>query len=287
MVEKMSEYGFDERELKELLMLVSNLAEHYTGYESSSVSYERAQALMEAVLYCIGECGQADGVAYAGMTIRARYEAGLALLRKKVEKIRRIWNDLAGSFDDYGVKCLSDTVQKGIPEFLKWYDVTFAPQETLLTLDYPVFVDCSDKKGADAVYEYLCAIELEQRFLERFGKAHVRTVLERYDGHYEDLIENICSIVLMDTIGHIALRKPSAEDAGGFRETDRERLTGLFGKKTVPELEEIIRKMICMLCGQSYEGVRKLPDYLCLEAGNLAVRIHTAIQHDGCAGVFR
>lgn len=41
--------------LQELLPLVARLAEKYTGFDSSSVTYERAQMLMEAVIYCIRE----------------------------------------------------------------------------------------------------------------------------------------------------------------------------------------------------------------------------------------
>ena len=46
------ETGYD---MEELIPLVARLAEKYTGFESSSISYERAQQLMEAVLYCIRE----------------------------------------------------------------------------------------------------------------------------------------------------------------------------------------------------------------------------------------
>ena len=47
MDEKILDYGFSEQELEELLTLVSELAEKFTGSESTSVSYERAQSLME------------------------------------------------------------------------------------------------------------------------------------------------------------------------------------------------------------------------------------------------
>ena len=41
--------------MEELLPIVAELAEKYTSGESSSVTYERAQGLMQAVLYCINE----------------------------------------------------------------------------------------------------------------------------------------------------------------------------------------------------------------------------------------
>ncbi|MBP7349454.1 MAG: hypothetical protein KA965_12300 [Butyrivibrio sp.] len=39
--------------MEELVPLVGELAGSYAGYESSSISYEKAQQFMEAVLYCI------------------------------------------------------------------------------------------------------------------------------------------------------------------------------------------------------------------------------------------
>lgn len=41
--------------LEELLPIVSEAAAKYGDYEHSSITYEKAQMLMEAVLYCINE----------------------------------------------------------------------------------------------------------------------------------------------------------------------------------------------------------------------------------------
>ncbi len=50
-----------EYQMEELLPLAASLADKYTMGESSSVSYETAQMLMEAVLYCIQEFEMPDG----------------------------------------------------------------------------------------------------------------------------------------------------------------------------------------------------------------------------------
>ena len=41
--------------MSELVPIVGKLAEKYTGHEHTSISYEKAEQLMEAVLYCICE----------------------------------------------------------------------------------------------------------------------------------------------------------------------------------------------------------------------------------------
>lgn len=42
-----------EYTMEELVPVVGKLAEKYTAYESTSITYEKAEQLMGAVLYCI------------------------------------------------------------------------------------------------------------------------------------------------------------------------------------------------------------------------------------------
>lgn len=48
--------------MEELIPVVAELADKYTGYESTSITYEKAQQLMNAVIYCIHEyeCGSME-----------------------------------------------------------------------------------------------------------------------------------------------------------------------------------------------------------------------------------
>ena len=47
-----------EYEVEELVPLVGKLAEKYTAGDGTSISYERAEQLLEAVCYCIREFEQ-------------------------------------------------------------------------------------------------------------------------------------------------------------------------------------------------------------------------------------
>ena len=44
-----------EYEMEELITIVGRLAEKYNAHESTSMTYEKAEQLMEAILYCIHE----------------------------------------------------------------------------------------------------------------------------------------------------------------------------------------------------------------------------------------
>ena len=201
-------------QLEELIELVAKLSNQYVSAESSSVTYETAQRLMDAVIYTIRSQNQIiDDTAVMSKlpTAKKAYEAGNMLLKEKVIHTMKRYNDMVGDFDDYHNHCLKDTVIKGMPEFFKWYDLKYNPQNTLLTLDYPILKDLSQLEGIWRIEAYLDCIELEQLFLNKFDKALVIEILSTYDASYRLMIDNLCEIVYEDVICHLLAEKPIQE----------------------------------------------------------------------------
>lgn len=273
-------------QMEELLPIVSELAQKYAGYESTSITYEKAQSLMEAVLFCLSEYNSSakDSLVQKDISVKEQYNIGAKLLSEKVENIRKIFNEISFQFEDFGVKCLYDTVQKGIQQFLKWYDIKFCPQNTILTLDYPLLIDCSSLTGADAVYKYIRAIQMEQIFLGKFDRNYVMLVLEKYNSEYRDMIENICSIVLTNIIGHIAIKKPFNDI--DFLYGEYLQLSKIFAGKSIPDIENVVKDLIKKIVSQFYENDMDMLEYLCYETNNIAVRIYTANQHEQLSKIF-
>ena len=104
------------------------------------------------------------------MSARQAYEIGAALVEKKVRKALDLYHELLPEFEDYGNLYLHDTIIKEMPKFFQKYDVRFEPQNTILTLDYPVEKDLSQYTGIDRIYEYLKCIRQEQIFLKQYPK---------------------------------------------------------------------------------------------------------------------
>lgn len=190
--------------MEELLPVWESLTRKYCGYESSSVTYEKAQQLMEAVIYCVREWERSSALSpspgslpqnMGHISAMAAYELGFELIKEKTLRMKDLYHALLPRFDSYGVKCLEDVIYRGIPEFLKWYDPKFDPQNTILTLDYPVLTDLSGLSGIDAVYEYLLCICREQTFLQQFESSEIRSSLSRYSRNYQELVENICQLL--------------------------------------------------------------------------------------------
>lgn len=273
-------------EIEELLLLVSELAKKYSGCESTSITYEKAQTLMGAILYCLEEYNheQENSLVSKDISIKEKYDIGARLVYEKAENIQKAFNELSLYFECYGVKSLGDTIQKGIPQFLKWYDVKYSPQDTVVALDYPLLIDYSALSGADAVYKYISDIQTEQCFLRGFDKKYVLLVLESYNSQYECMIENICGIVLANTIGHIAIKKPINEI--GFQREDYLQLTKLFEEKTVSEIEEFVKQIIGEMTNRLFENNMEIYEYLCYGIKDIAIRIEIASRYNELNKIF-
>lgn len=187
--------------LKELLPVVAWLSRKYTGGISTSVTYEQAQELMEAVLYCIKtyENEQAAGCALItleGDSPQELYERGYELVVRKVKKMRAFYHQILKDFCSYGLKCYEDVIYQGMPAFFLHYDARFAPFNTILTLDYPVMWPMEGLCGIDAIEQYLSGVALEQKFLKAFAQDYVKQVLEAYDWNYKEQFFNLCEVLV-------------------------------------------------------------------------------------------
>ncbi len=187
--------------MEELVPVVADLSFKYTGGDSTSITYEKADQLMEAVLYCITltEMGNTLNVpSLSGkdkLSAREAYKAGFELLKLKVKEALNLYNEILENFDDYDNRCLHDTFIKGMPEFFKRYDIFFAPQDEILMFDYPVLTDLTNLCGLLKAQTFLKCIKAEQGFLKGFDRNYVISLLSEYDCEYKEMIGNIPEIL--------------------------------------------------------------------------------------------
>ena len=256
--------------MEELVPIVGKLAEKYTAYESTSITYEKAEQLMEAVLYCIHELEQDGGnlaVSTDRISAQQAYETGLLCAESKVKKTLDLYNSIMTNFKHYGNKYLYRNFVLELPHFFQRYDTRFAPQNTILILDYPVLKDISEYTGIDKIYEYIRCIYLEQEFLGVFPSEYVTGVLSKY----RDDMRNLCESVLVDVIRHILLKRPLAE-SDWTKEDHMQIQAALMGtavNEVKRELEKIIESFIQKYC----TGDDELLEYLLGDIKNIAVQM--------------
>ena len=265
-------------DMNDLVPIVAMLTDKYTGNDSSSVTYEKANQLMEAVVYCIREVqngGEGILVSQQQSAMQA-YRTGVQLVRRKTEELLVFYEHRKSRFCPYGNVYLADILQKGIPAFFRTYDEVFEPQNTILTLDYPILVDVSQYQGIDCVDLYVRNLAQEQLFLAKFGEDYVRTVLRAYCDDYEELPENISGIVFGNVIGHVlAGRKPAER----LSETD---LQGIYEQYVSCESErsggfrEKVSSAAKAFLRQHYAGEEQMQQYMTAGLTDLCARIEHA-----------
>lgn len=263
-------------ELEELLPVAAWLTEKYTSKESSSVTYETAAALMEAVCYCIHECfsQNTSGLLSAdkGIPARKAYEKGYLNVLEKAGKARELYEKLIVDFEDYGCLNYRETIRKGLPAFFMKYDARFRPQDHILTLDYPDLVPGEPLSGVDRIYSYLLHLTMEKKLLEQFSPQAVRGLLDSLMPDYKNLyMDNICLPVLLRALICMTGDCPVRELQAGREEKKLLRI--YLEGDSLDKAAQKVRALLGMLVSQMAGMGREEQDYFAGMGRELAVRL--------------
>ncbi len=109
-----------EYQMEELLPLVTALTEKFTSKESSSVTYETAQMLMEAVLFAYKNMRRSQGKACwqkRAAGAEEAYRLGYERVVHKVILAREVYDSIIEDFRDYGCVNYRNTIIEGMPRF--------------------------------------------------------------------------------------------------------------------------------------------------------------------------
>ena len=117
--------------MEELIPIVGRLAEQYTSGESTSLTYEKAEQLMGAVLYCIHETELAERNAVLStdtMMAQQAYEAGVKCVEQKAKKVLSEWDlepsdyaRMQGKLARTELHDIRRRLQEGIERFVQKY----------------------------------------------------------------------------------------------------------------------------------------------------------------------
>ncbi|MGN0484815.1 MAG: DUF6323 family protein [Lachnospiraceae bacterium] len=269
---------------KELLAVAHMLTERYTSKESSSVPYETARRLMGAVVYTIefyySGAGQKNDVFALQTTEKVdaetAYERGYQKILELAAKTQEKFQKTAQQFQSFGNRAYEDVMRKGIPAFFQTYDARFAPQNTGIMLDYPVLGQDHKRQGITAIAYAVDAIALEQQFFQKIPREYCERVLRQWHPDYEELIENICLVVLQNLLCCFLIQKHPNADAD---ETDQREIQQIFQTHTKEELQQMLEAALFKVVDTQYDGNKNLYMYLKQSAETIAVELKTAAEH--------
>lgn len=264
-------------EMDELMPVVAELTRKYTSGESSSVTYETARHLMEAVLYCIGELESGNlPVGEGALSAGQAYRLGCERVREKVRAAEQTYKELLSHFSAYENENYYDTVVKGIAGFFTCYDVRFSPQETIITMDYPVLASLNGKTGIDAVSEYIRCIALEQRFLGAFQAGFVTDILTRFHPGYRRQFFNLCRVVFRHVVAKTLVIDRQRQ---GERAEAEEILENAADRLPAPELTELLERAADAVIERGWEMPPELGGYLKRDIPDFVTELRMAAQN--------
>lgn len=263
---------------EELIPIVSELTDLYTKGESTSITYERANQLMRAVLYCIEEsekpCQGTELPVIPYSTASEAYQAGYQRVISRTKETGAKYNELISCFKDYGNLAYFETVVRELPVFFKKYDARFAPQEHFLTLDYPVLKSFGNSCGIDLIAEYIDCIALEQEFLLRIPDSCVIDILNRWRGDYTELFINIAGFTVRNLLAAMMIGKKrnSKTDRIFLRDMVFDESAETLSKRFVHELQRLI--------SEQYGCNVDLFRYLSVDIPGFAMDLKNAAEND-------
>lgn len=258
----------------ELIPIVARLADKFTSKESTSITYERARSLMEAVIYCINQFLKDEDkeaiVTKTKIPPQKAYEIGYQMVIEKVKRTQEQYNELTKRFCSFKNENYRDTVEKALPAFFLHYNPLFEPAENIITMDYPVFHFPNDLSGINAIALYVDAIDKEQRFLFAFPEEYVLETLQTYDAAYKKQFFNICHIVLQRTLLNMLIGKRIGSSFDG---DEYEKLKETVMEYKKGELKKRLEELLRVLIDREYGADLELFSYLSADLWDLEAEL--------------
>ena len=229
-------------------------------------------------MYCINECASDQTlVSSQRLSVAEAYQYGYEVLIEKVKRTQAAYNEMIVDFCGYGNRNYEATVQKAIPGFFLYYDAQFAPQETIITMDYPTICPVSGKCGIDAIETYVRYISYEQKFMGAFQRQYVYEVLERDQADHKNGFDNICRVILRHVFDHLLIKKGFQEEVG---EQDYDKLCDLVIRSSGQQLREVLIGLLEQLVNEKYHADIGMRDYLACDLDDFVVEMRNAAEHD-------
>lgn len=273
--------------VEDLIPVVASLADKYTGKDSSSIPYTKAQQLMGAVLYCIREYEQGGGVGTGLLdtasepAAAAAYQAGYQIVLDKVKAAQDRCSEIWMEFKSYGSRAYQETFVDGMKAFFLYYDARFQPQDHLLTLDYPLLDAGQELTGIDRIDHYIRCVELEQFFLRQLPEEYIYYVLCAYHEDYDELLINVAEVVYRNLIGCMIAGKRI--DCRPYTVPEQARLKAFAADGSRNGLESLLGERIDYLVLRQMGGSEALAKYLKCDVKDFCAELLRAAEYD-CLG---
>ncbi len=190
----------NERQMMELLQIVSSIKKQYEAEGRGTLTYERAETLMDCVNYCINESIHVGHVIDNDTNMQEAYQQGLKIIEDKVAAARADYRELMSGLNDYDIINYRNVVVYGLADFFGNYDAVIAPMDNIAA-NYPLMKWSIDNGkvaayGIDLIEDYVRCLRIERAFLDNYEEAYVLDVIGKVCEKTATFRGNICEEVL-------------------------------------------------------------------------------------------
>lgn len=189
----------------ELMMILVDKYKKYTVNDHSSITVQKAQQLMNSILYCInGYLKSLDkGLISASEHYNAfvLYERGLEFEKTNLSNAQKLLINMKNNILKIDNIYYQDTLLRGIDLFFRNYDILYAAHETPGSIDYPLALPIYDLEGVEYILEYLKRLYIENNFCACFTSDNIEYLLRKFNDDYKDIPFNIFEVVVRNAIG--------------------------------------------------------------------------------------
>lgn len=199
--------------------VLKDLILQYTNGESSSVKIETAERILISILYCI-DAYIADfrNLEDALEVIKKEdfkkiYFKGYKCVKQCVKDCKIKYKNMLEKKLDIPLFTYNDTINSGLSNFFKAYDIKFNAHDTMTSIDYPLVFDDMNIRGVFYIRNYLNNIDIENYFCSFFSTIEIKKTIKFYSElhgiHPEDLYSNVFEIVANNSIFSVLSGKPA------------------------------------------------------------------------------
>lgn len=204
--------GIEGRE-EEVWALLRRRVALCTGLDHSSVTAEKAQRLLDSLLYtlALGDAVLSETPALAAGSVPL--EEVFRLGRRRIDSQRKVsktlWRRVGDTLLPTDQLCYRETLLDGMAAFFRRYEPEFSAPDHIITCDYPLAVPPEGLEGVTLIQTYLERALWENRFCAHFPAPALRALWRR-QGMDRDSFCNLFLPVLTTALVCVLLREDPA-----------------------------------------------------------------------------
>lgn len=194
----------------QLMLILRELIMTYTKGESTSIKTEKAEGLLNSILYSVDACisnaaSSEEGIALLkSANIKEIYEKGVRLVTACVEETKLLYEEVAKGKLDISLVVYNSTIDEAIPDFFKNYGVLFEAHGTMCDMDYPLVFDDMKVQGIYYIRNYLENLKIENKFCNIFDEEQILKIIRNcskiYGVNYIDSPINVFEMVINNAV---------------------------------------------------------------------------------------